>query len=119
MDQVMDRLTEDHPGFPAGGIGLHGTFERCWSSIAATGLLAHAGGADRAHIHMVGRVHSSGKQQGVRAGTDVLVKVDVGAFLRSGGVVYVVPETGVLLSPGDADGRIPPTTSSRSSTLSP
>lgn len=86
---------------------VHGTYRRCLAPILAEGLSRMR----RNHVHFaVGLPDEDGGKgvvSGMRSSCEVVVYVDVSRALGLG-LRFYRSENGVLLSPGDAAGRVPP-----------
>ncbi len=74
--QVMDEIAPGHPAW--NDVLYHGTKMRYCSNIAQVGLTPGGtrGSNWRAHIHLVAQVDTHGEREGVRGGSDALVRVD-------------------------------------------
>lgn len=87
------------------GTCIHGTYRQYLRQIMATGLSR----MKRNNIHFTPHLVSDPKQphSGFRASCDTLIYLNVEAVLTAGIKLYV-SSNGVVLSPGDKDGFIPP-----------
>ena len=89
---------------------IHGTYRKNLPSILSDGLSRMT----RNHVHFApglpptaeGADGKPGVISGMRSSCDVAIYLDVRAALQAG-IKLFRSENGVLLSPGDADGRIP------------
>ena len=89
---------------PTGIIAVHGTTRVAWENIKDRGLSR----MQRQHVHFACGLPGSGQViSGMRASCEVHIYLDVATFLADGGTL-VRSTNGVLLSPGDAQGLIPP-----------
>ena len=83
---------------------VHGTHHAVWPSIAAQGLSPMG----RQHVHLAtGYSHEGGVVSGMRRSAEVIVYVDVIAAIREG-IPFFLSQNGVILTPGDASGYLPP-----------
>ena len=87
------------------GTCIHGTYRRYLRQIKATGLSR----MKRNNIHFTPHLVSDPKQphSGFRASCDTLIYLNVEAVLAAGIKLYI-SSNGVVLSPGNKDGFIPP-----------
>jgi len=103
---IHERLTTvPHVG-PRPMTFQHGTKLANVANIRRLGLLAGGMQSTRNEIHMAVGLPDGLPADGVKHGSEVIVYVDVGGLLNAGIPVYRTT-TGVLLSPGDAERRIP------------
>ena len=87
------------------GICIHGTYRSCLRQIEAQGLSR----MKRNHIHFTPRLVTDPTRphSGFRASCDTLIYLNVDAVLAAGIKLYI-SSNGVILSPGNKDGFIPP-----------
>ncbi|KAJ0143724.1 tRNA 2'-phosphotransferase 1, partial [Colletotrichum tanaceti] len=88
-------------------IVVHGTYFAFWRAIEESGGLSRMG---RNHVHFATGLPGDerGVVSGMRRDAEVLVYVDVEKALREEGEMrWWVSENGVVLTEGDAEGRVP------------
>lgn len=87
------------------GTCIHGTYRRCLVQILARGLFR----MKRNHIHFTPHlaVDPTRPHSGFRSSCDTLIYVDVAAALADG-IKFFMSSNGVILSPGNKRGFIPP-----------
>ncbi|KAM6953337.1 tRNA 2'-phosphotransferase 1 [Aplochiton taeniatus] len=94
---------------------VHWSYLRNWTSIRSQGLSRMT----RMHIHLVPDLPGDSPAiSGKRKDCDLVIFIDVPKAL-SDGIQFFWSENGVLLSPGDADGRLLPRFFSRALSLKP
>lgn len=94
---------------------LHGSYIRNWSSIQQQGLSR----MKRTHIHLApGLPGEDGVISGMRRDCDLAVFIDVPKALADG-IEFFWSENGVLLTAGDAEGKLLPKYFSRALKLRP
>ncbi|KAK0131048.1 tRNA 2'-phosphotransferase 1 [Merluccius polli] len=94
---------------------VHGTYLNKWSSIRQQGLSR----MERAHIHMApGLPGDQGVISGMRGNCDLAIFINVPKALTDG-IHFFWSENGVLLSPGDSEGRLLPKYFSQALQLKP
>ncbi|XP_037230833.1 tRNA 2'-phosphotransferase 1 isoform X2 [Falco rusticolus] len=82
----------------------HGTRRRCWPPIRAGGLAPMG----RTHIHLApGLPGDPGVRSGIRPDSDIAIIID-GPRALADGIPFFRSANGVILTPGDASGRLPP-----------
>lgn len=98
--ELLKELTEqDLPDFV-----IHGTYRKSISDIKASGLSK----MQRQHIHMSRNLPGrNGVISGMRSSCDVIVKIDVKEAIKYG-IKFYESSNGVILSPGNDQGVIPP-----------
>ncbi|KAG8994622.1 hypothetical protein FRB93_001537 [Tulasnella sp. JGI-2019a] len=85
-------------------MAVHGTNMKAWALIKDTGLSR----MQRNHIHMAkGMAGDSSVISGMRGSSTVFIYVDVDRAIASG-IRFYLSANGVILSPGDSKGFIPP-----------
>ncbi|XP_065833322.1 tRNA 2'-phosphotransferase 1-like [Oscarella lobularis] len=85
-------------------VAVHGTYVRCWDSIKRQGLSR----MKRNHIHMAaGEIGDEGIVSGMRKGCQVIIRIDAAKAIKDG-LKFYRSANGVILSPGDEAGFIPP-----------
>ncbi|KAF7667599.1 hypothetical protein LDENG_00053570 [Lucifuga dentata] len=95
--------------------GVHGSYLRNWSSIQQQGLNR----MNRTHIHLAaGLPGEDGVISGMRRDCDLAIFIDVPKALADG-IEFFWSENGVLLCPGDAEGKLLPKYFSRALRLRP
>lgn len=80
---------------------VHGTFYPSYEAIISCGYLSRMG---RNHIHLA--TAETGVTSGMRGDAEVLVFVDVRRAVEDGGLKFWLSENGVVLTEGDAEGRL-------------
>ncbi|KPP77075.1 hypothetical protein Z043_103524 [Scleropages formosus] len=103
-DEVVDlELREVHldsPDCPKEAV--HGSYLKHWPSIRTHGLSR----MKRTHIHLApGLPEESTVISGMRQNCDLAIYVDVCKALADG-ILFFWSDNGVLLTPGDTDGRL-------------
>lgn len=95
---------------------VHGSYLRNWTSIRSQGLNR----MKRTHIHLAPGLpgEDSAVVSGMRRDCDLAIFIDVPKAL-SDGIQFFWSENGVLLTPGDAEGRLLPRYFSRALRLKP
>lgn len=82
----------------------HGTRRRCWDSIRRGGLAPMG----RTHIHLAGGLPGDpGVRSGMRLDSDIAIIID-GPRALADGIPFFRSANGVILTPGDGGGRLPP-----------
>lgn len=82
----------------------HGTRRRCWDSIRRGGLAPMG----RTHIHLAGGLPGDpGVRSGMRPDSDIAIIID-GPRALADGIPFFRSANGVILTPGDGGGRLPP-----------
>ncbi|KAH7107379.1 KptA family-domain-containing protein [Auriculariales sp. MPI-PUGE-AT-0066] len=85
-------------------MAVHGTKLLAWNSIVRQGLSRMT----RQHIHFAqGLASDQGVVSGMRKTSEVLVFIDVAKAMESG-IKFFISENGVVLTPGNAQGFLPP-----------
>ncbi|KZT37753.1 phosphotransferase KptA/Tpt1, partial [Sistotremastrum suecicum HHB10207 ss-3] len=85
-------------------IAIHGTNKEAWDHIARQGLSR----MKRHHIHLAqGLPGVSGVISGMRKSANVIIYIDVPKALAAG-IQFYISANGVILSPGNEQGFIPP-----------
>lgn len=92
--QLTPLLPQDLP------IAIHGTFYPAYEAILASGYLSRM---TRNHIHFA--TAETGVVSGIRYNTEVLIFVDVQRAVE-GGLKFWMSANGVVLTEGDAEGRL-------------
>lgn len=115
--QVADlELREVHPeapDFPK--VGIHGSYLKHWPSIRSQGLSRMG----RTHIHLAsGLPGEDGVISGMRKNCDLAIYIDVPKAI-SDGIQFFWSENGVLLTPGDSEGKLGPSYFCRALQLKP
>ncbi|KAM9211286.1 LOW QUALITY PROTEIN: tRNA 2'-phosphotransferase 1 [Leptosomus discolor] len=83
---------------------VHGTRRHLWAPIRAGGLSAMG----RTHIHLApGLPGDPGVRSGMRPDSEVAIIID-GPRALADGIPFFRSANGVILTPGDAAGRVPP-----------
>ena len=82
---------------------IHGTYRRCIAPILRGGLSRMA----RNHVHCAALLPEEGVVSGMRGSCEVAVYVDVGKSMALG-LKWYRSANGVLLTPGDEAGLVPP-----------
>mmetsp|Transcript_21450 Transcript_21450/g.42113 ORF Transcript_21450/g.42113 Transcript_21450/m.42113 type:complete len:449 (+) Transcript_21450:152-1498(+) len=84
---------------------LHGTYKEAWAKIRKTGLSR----MNRNHIHFARGLpsDSNGVISGMRKSCEVHLYIDASAAGKDG-IKFFESDNGVILSPGNGDGIIPP-----------
>lgn len=82
---------------------IHGTYHRCIEPILRGGLSRMA----RNHIHCAALMPEEGVVSGMRSSCEIAVYVDVGKSMALG-LKWYRSANGVLLTPGDQAGLVPP-----------
>jgi len=86
-------------------VAIHGTSKKAWDSISIEGLSR----MKRHHIHLAaGLPGTDGVISGMRAGSEVLIYIDVENAMSKGGLKFFRSVNGVILTPGDEKGFISP-----------
>ncbi|XP_030224279.1 tRNA 2'-phosphotransferase 1 isoform X1 [Gadus morhua] len=94
---------------------VHGSYLSKWSSIQQHGLSR----MKRTHLHLaLGPPGEQGVTSGMRANCDLALFINVPKALADG-IQFFWSENGVLLTPGDAEGRLLPKYFSRALQLRP
>lgn len=94
---------------------VHGSYLRHWPSIRAQGLSR----MNRTHIHLArGLPGEDGVISGMRTDCDLAIFIDVPKAL-SDGIPFFWSDNGVLLTPGDTEGKLPSSYFSRALRLKP
>ncbi|XP_026185493.1 tRNA 2'-phosphotransferase 1 isoform X1 [Mastacembelus armatus] len=113
MDLELKPVLAGSPDCPAEAV--HGSYLRNWSSIQQQGLSR----MKRTHIHLAsGLPGEDGVISGMRKDCDLAVFVDVPKALADG-IEFFWSENGVLLTAGDAEGKLLPKYFSRALRLRP
>ncbi|KAK7922432.1 hypothetical protein WMY93_009334 [Mugilogobius chulae] len=115
--QVKDlELKPVHAGSPdCPPEAVHGSYLRNWTSIQQHGLSR----MKRTHIHLApGLPGEEGVISGMRSDCDLAVFIDITKAL-SDGIDFYWSDNGVLLTPGDTDGKLLPKYFSRALKLRP
>ncbi|XP_010896630.1 tRNA 2'-phosphotransferase 1 [Esox lucius] len=95
--------------------GVHGSYLHHWPSIRSQGLSR----MNRTHIHLAtGLPGEGGVISGMRTNCDLAIYIDVPKAL-SDGIQFFWSENGVLLTPGDSEGKLLPKYFSRALRLRP
>ncbi|XP_068854201.1 LOW QUALITY PROTEIN: tRNA 2'-phosphotransferase 1 [Aphelocoma coerulescens] len=82
----------------------HGTRRRLWGPIRAGGLRPMG----RQHLHLAGGLPGDpGVRSGMRSDSEIAIIID-GPRALADGIPFFRSANGVILTPGDAQGRIPP-----------
>uniref|UniRef100_UPI003AAF94C9 tRNA 2'-phosphotransferase 1 isoform X1 n=2 Tax=Centroberyx gerrardi TaxID=166262 RepID=UPI003AAF94C9 len=112
-DLELKPVLAGSPGCP--GEAVHGSYLRSWSSIQQQGLSR----MKRTHIHLAaGLPGEDGVISGMRRDCDLAIFIDVPKALADG-IEFFWSENGVLLTPGDAEGKLLPRYFSRALRLRP
>lgn len=82
-------------------VAVHGTFYPFYEAILECGYLSRM---SRTHIHLAAA--ETGVVSGMRADAEVLVFVDVKRAVEEGGLKFWTSTNGVVLTEGDAEGRL-------------
>eukprot|EP01063_Lacrimia_lanifica_P038553 TRINITY_DN822_c0_g1_i1.p2 TRINITY_DN822_c0_g1~~TRINITY_DN822_c0_g1_i1.p2 ORF type:complete len:208 (+),score=90.02 TRINITY_DN822_c0_g1_i1:87-710(+) len=99
-DKVMKEITD----VAQAPVAVHGTYKKAWPIIQKEGLSKMA----RQHVHFAkGLPGDNGVISGMRTTAEVLIYLDVEKCLADGVKLYL-SDNGVVLSPGDSRGIIPP-----------
>ena len=85
------------------GIAVHGTYKKAWKIIKSKGLSK----MNREHIHLAIGLPDEGVISGMRKTVQVLIYIDVDKCLEAG-IPLFLSTNGVILSPGNNKGIIPP-----------
>ncbi|CAI5652423.1 tRNA 2'-phosphotransferase 1 isoform X4 [Oreochromis aureus] len=113
VDLELKLVTAGSPDCPAEAV--HGSYLRNWSSIQQQGLSR----MKRTHIHLArGLAGEDGVISGMRKDCDLAVFIDVPKALADG-IKFFWSENDVLLTAGDAEGKIQPKYFSRALRLRP
>ncbi|XP_026213189.1 tRNA 2'-phosphotransferase 1 isoform X3 [Anabas testudineus] len=113
MDLDLKPVLTGSPDCPAEAV--HGSYLRHWSSIQQHGLSR----MKRTHIHLAsGLPGEDGVISGMRKDCDLAVFIDVPKALADG-IEFFWSENGVLLTAGDAEGKLRPKYFSRALRLRP
>lgn len=95
--------------------GIHGSYLKHWPSIRSQGLSRMG----RTHIHLApGLPGEQGVISGMRKNCDLAIYIDVPKAI-SDGIPFFWSENGVLLTPGDAEGKLSPSFFIRAVQLKP
>uniref|UniRef100_UPI000B4CD129 tRNA 2'-phosphotransferase 1 n=1 Tax=Lonchura striata TaxID=40157 RepID=UPI000B4CD129 len=82
----------------------HGTRRRLWGAIRAGGLRPMG----RQHLHLAGGLPGDpGLRSGMRSDSEIAIIID-GPRALADGIPFFRSANGVILTPGDAQGRVPP-----------
>ncbi|KAF1587455.1 UNVERIFIED_CONTAM: tRNA 2'-phosphotransferase 1, partial [Eudyptes pachyrhynchus] len=82
----------------------HGTRRRLWAPIRAGGLAPMG----RTHIHLApGLPGDPGVRSGMRLDSEIAIIIN-GPQALAEGIPFFRSANGVILTPGDAEGRLPP-----------
>ncbi|NXL54983.1 TRPT1 phosphotransferase, partial [Podilymbus podiceps] len=82
----------------------HGTRRRLWAPIRAGGLATMG----RTHIHLApGLPGDPGVRSGMRLDSEIAIIID-GPRALADGIPFFRSANGVILTPGDSEGRLPP-----------
>jgi len=106
LDLLRVSSVEDIPRSENGveGVVVHGTYKDAWKSIKTQGLSKMT----RNHIHFaIGAPGESHVISGMRSSCQVLVYVDLPKAIADG-IDFYLSDNHVVLSPGNAEGIIPP-----------
>lgn len=99
----LDTL-EDFPAASGERCAVHGTNRGAWQKIKESGGLSRMA---RTHIHLAPGLYGDDHvTSGMRASASVYVYIDIPRALAAG-IPFWESANGVILSEGDADGRIP------------
>ncbi|XP_076015643.1 tRNA 2'-phosphotransferase 1 isoform X2 [Genypterus blacodes] len=102
MDLELKPVLAGSADLPAEAV--HGSYLRNWTSIQQQGLSR----MKRTHIHLaVGLPGQDGVISGMRRDCDLAVFIDVPKALADG-IEFFWSENGVLLTPGDSEGKLLP-----------
>ncbi|XP_005806587.1 tRNA 2'-phosphotransferase 1 [Xiphophorus maculatus] len=113
MDLELKPVLAGSPDCPAEAV--HGSYLRNWSSIQQQGLSR----MNRTHIHLsTGLPGEDGIISGMRKNCDLAVFIDVPRALADG-TEFFWSENGVLLTAGDAEGKLLPKYFTRALKLKP
>lgn len=115
--QVADlELRAVHPDAPdCPQEAIHGSYMKHWPSIRSQGLSRMG----RTHIHLApGLPGEQGVISGMRKNCDMAIYINVPKAL-SAGIPFFWSENGVLLTPGDSEGKLAPHYFSRAIQLKP
>ncbi|XP_047441469.1 tRNA 2'-phosphotransferase 1 isoform X2 [Mugil cephalus] len=113
MDLELKHVMAGSPDCPAEAV--HGSYLRNWSSIQQQGLSRMR----RTHIHLAcGLPEEDGVISGMRKDCDLAVFIDVPKALADG-IEFFWSENGVLLTAGDAEGKLLPKYFTRALRLRP
>ncbi|KIY73795.1 hypothetical protein CYLTODRAFT_365398 [Cylindrobasidium torrendii FP15055 ss-10] len=82
---------------------IHGTTEEAWKAIAQVGI--HR--MNRNHIHLARGFAQDGVLSGIRSSSKVLIYIDVAKALAYG-IPFFLSKNGVVLTPGNKEGYLPP-----------
>lgn len=93
----LERIT-DPSKYP---VVLHGTYLPAWNKIKHEGLRRMT----RNHIHLATGKFGEAKS-GVRRNCEVFIYIDLGRAMAAG-IEFYVSSNGVILTPGNEDGRLP------------
>lgn len=93
--QLTPLLPQDLP------IAIHGTFYTSYQAILESGYLSRM---TRNHIHFT--TAEEGVVSGIRYNAEVLVFVDVQRAIEEGGLKFWTSANGVVLTEGDAEGKL-------------
>lgn len=97
-DSMLVRLDPTADDVPP--IAIHGTYCRALPSIREQGLSR----MNRRHIHMAAHEHA---RSGMRHNADMYIFIDVKRAMDAG-IPFFRSSNGVILSPGNSEGLIPP-----------
>uniref|UniRef100_A0A147A5Y5 2'-phosphotransferase n=1 Tax=Fundulus heteroclitus TaxID=8078 RepID=A0A147A5Y5_FUNHE len=113
MDLELKPVLAGSPDCPAEAV--HGSYLRNWPSIQHQGLSR----MNRTHIHLAcGLPGEDGVISGMRKNCDLAVFIDVPGALTDG-IEFFWSENGVLLTAGDAEGKLLPKYFTRALRLKP
>ncbi|KDQ50749.1 hypothetical protein JAAARDRAFT_41838 [Jaapia argillacea MUCL 33604] len=85
------------------GVAVHGTNIKAWESISQKGLSK----MKRNHIHLAQGVPGSGVISGMRKSSQILIYINVQKALAAG-YEFSISDNGVVLTPGNKHGFLPP-----------
>ncbi|XP_016332488.1 tRNA 2'-phosphotransferase 1-like isoform X1 [Sinocyclocheilus anshuiensis] len=112
-DLELRAVALDDPDYPREAV--HGSYMKHWPSIRSQGISR----MNRTHMHLASGLPGDGRViSGMRQSCDLAVYVDVAKAI-SDGIPFFWSENGVLLTPGDAAGMLPPCYFSRAQRLKP
>jgi 2'-phosphotransferase len=100
-DKLLKLLTADE--LPS--VVIHGTYSKSIGAIKGSGLSK----MQRNHIHMARDIPGKGSViSGMRTSCDTIIEINV-AKCMAAGIKFYEASNGVILSPGNDRGAIPPT----------